>query len=280
MRRVPRATKRDDGDRGGGDALRRERLDGVLDALGHVLDELRGVVGDRHHRQAFDGCLQVQLELGPAVHLGEELLVLAFELDLDAGAQQLAVAGDAAGEVFLAAGHGLAGVHGGQQAPLHELVEGGQAGDAPLAELFDALHHEAVIGPGGAEAEGGAGHRVLDFGGQGGELGQHAALVLGHAGGVGAVHQVGQALLGAPQQAADLLGHREGQQGHQPVGLDLDQALHGAAGLALGEGDVDDQEAGEAVFEQKSVNTQAAPSATVAPTVWPVGASLAITLSG
>lgn len=28
------------------------------------------------------------------------------------------------------------------------------------------------------------------------------------------------------------------------------------------------------------MNTQAAPSATVAPTVWPVGASLAITLSG
>mgnify|MGYP000346553624 CR=1 FL=1 len=52
----------------------------------------------------FRSFLQMQLQLGAAVHLAEQFLVLAFQLDIDAGAQQLAVAGDAAGEVFLAAG--------------------------------------------------------------------------------------------------------------------------------------------------------------------------------
>ena len=71
-----------------------------LRPLGDVLHQLRPVVGQNHHRQAFDGFLQVQLQLGAAVHLAEQFLVLAFQLDIDAGAQQLAVAGDAGGRVL------------------------------------------------------------------------------------------------------------------------------------------------------------------------------------
>jgi hypothetical protein len=42
----------------------------------------------------------------------------------------------------------------------------GRPDDAAFAQFGDALHHQAVIGAGGAEAEGGAGHRVFHFGGQ------------------------------------------------------------------------------------------------------------------
>ena len=44
---------------------------------------MRGVVGDCHHRQPFDRLLQAELDAGAAVHLRQQLLVLAFEFDVE-----------------------------------------------------------------------------------------------------------------------------------------------------------------------------------------------------
>ena len=99
-----------------------------------------------------------------------------------------------AGEFFLAAADRFAGVHGRQQAALHEFGEGRQTGDALFAQFLDALHDQAVIGARGAEAEGGAGHGVFDLGSQGGQRGEDVAFILGAAGLADAVHHVGQFL--------------------------------------------------------------------------------------
>ena len=112
-------------------------------------------------------------------------------------------------------------------------MEGRQAGDARFAQFLDALHDQSVVGARGAEAEGRAGHRVLDLGGQRGQAGQHAAFVLGAARLADTVHQFGQPGFRLVEPAADLLGNRQAEQRHHPVGLDLDQALDGAPGLAL-----------------------------------------------
>ena len=78
---------------------------------------------------------------------------------------------------------------------------------------------------------------------------EHGAVVLGAARLAHAVHEVGELVLGARDEAAGVLGHREGEQRHHAVGLDLDQALGDAAGLARGEAVVEQQEVREAVVQ-------------------------------
>ena len=231
-------------DRGGD--FRRQPRNEFLHAVAHDFHQLRAVVGDRHRREMFDRLLQAQLEQDALVHLLQLVAVLLFQFDIDARAQQLAAAHDPAGQIFLPACHRLAGVHRRQQAALHEFAEDRQAGDALLAQFLDPLPDEAVVGTRSGEAGGGARDRVLDFGGQLRQFGEHLLLVFRVLGLDDAPHHLGQPGFGAGEPAAHLLGDRQAEHGEGAVGLDFDQALHGPSRLPLGQRLVDDDEAREA----------------------------------
>ena len=201
----------DERNRNGRDNVRGQMVQ-ILGSLGEILHQLRPVVGQDDDRQTFDRFLQTQLQACALVHLGEQFLILALEFDVDAGAQQLAVAGDAGGEFFLAAADRRAGIHCGQQTALHEFAEGWQAGNAGLAQFLDALHDQSVIGPRRAEAKGRTRDRVFDFGCQRRKRGQCLAFVLGRPRLADLIHQHSELLLAPVQPAADRFCHRQAEQ--------------------------------------------------------------------
>lgn len=66
-----------------------------------------------------------------------------------------------------------------------------------------------------------------------------------------AIHHFGQPLLGARQPATNFLGDRQAEQRHHAVSLDFNQSLHGAAGLALSQRNVEYEEARKTVVEHE-----------------------------
>ena len=63
------------------------------------------------------------------------------------------------------------------------------------------------------------------------------------------VHQFRQPGFRGVKPAADVLGDRQAEQRHHAVGLDLDQTLYRPACLALGQRNIEDQEARKAVVD-------------------------------
>ena len=71
---------------------------------------------------------------------------------------------------------------------------------------------------------------------------------------------VGQLRLHRAQVRRGLARHREGEQRHHPVGLDLEQALHHAAGLPEAHLAVEQEEAREAVLADAEIRIAPAAS--------------------
>ena len=100
----------------------------IMRRLCDVSEQTHDVVGDRRDRQAFDGLLKAQLQLGPVVHRSQQIAVLAFKFDVDPRTQQRDGSGQFVGELGLALLYGLARPHGWSDATLQEVRPGAVSG--------------------------------------------------------------------------------------------------------------------------------------------------------
>ena len=119
---------------GGGGEGRVHRQAGGVQALEDEMGEAGEVIADRRYRQALDRLLQAQLRAHALVHGAEEAVVLALEIDLDAGAQELRRARQLLRQVGLALLGGGAGAHGRVEAARQELRPAREAAHRRLAD--------------------------------------------------------------------------------------------------------------------------------------------------
>ena len=134
----------------------------------------------------------------------------------------------------------------GAQAPLGELAEGLQALDALLAQLRDPALDELVVGHGGAEAVVGLGLAPADLRLEPRQPVEQQRLVR-LARPDQRRRQLGQLALVAGELRRQSSRHRQGQERHHAVSVDLEQPLHHAPGLAPRQAVVEDEQTAEAV---------------------------------
>ena len=73
-----------------------------MQPLENEMQDGEDIIRNGADRNNLDGLLQFQLQTEPIVHFAQKILVLTFELDVDAGSQELCGAGQLAGKIFLA----------------------------------------------------------------------------------------------------------------------------------------------------------------------------------
>lgn len=81
---------------------RRHAVVNDRNALEQVAEKTHDVIRNCRDRQAFDGLLKAQLQLGPVVHRSQQIAVLAFKFDVDPRTQQRDGSGQFVGELGLA----------------------------------------------------------------------------------------------------------------------------------------------------------------------------------
>jgi hypothetical protein len=200
-----------------------------LGALDHVADHAHHVVHDGGHRQAFDRLLQAQLQLGAAVHaLSSAWFWRSRAMSTRVESKPLACA-TRSDRSCMPRRHGLASGHRGLKAPRHESADGGQAAHAPRAIRKCAC---APVRRRRGRRQSGTGWRPGRF-----RLRRPARQflqqVLRRCPLRARCHRSGGQRLFDGHDARRLPAcHRQGQQGHHAVGLDLEQALHQAPGHA------------------------------------------------
>ena len=116
----------------------------------------------------------------------------------------------------------------------------------PLAQLAAALAHQRVVGAPGREAEARLARQPLDHGGQVGDLAEQLRFV-GGAGSLEAFAELGELAFDGVELAGHRAGDREREHGHHAIHLDVEQALHLAAGVRRAGVDVEHEESGVAL---------------------------------
>ncbi len=61
----------------------------MFGGLEHIVQQARDVVADGRNRKSFDRLLQAKLHPGSLAHGCKQVAVLLFDLDIDAGAEQV-----------------------------------------------------------------------------------------------------------------------------------------------------------------------------------------------
>ncbi len=234
-----------DGEAGGEDGI--ERQAGVFECDQCVLDEADEVVGDARDAESFDSLGESEAQVGALVHGSEDLLVLGFERDIDAGAQQIGGAVNANGQIVESAADRIAGAHGGCEAEVDKFAEGLQAVDLGLTHGVEALIDEVVISAGSAETVLGGGTQLFDVGGHVRKLFEQGGVgmdVIGVGDGAG---DGGELVVELCDAWSDIACYGEREHGHEAIGFDIEQTLDESSESAIGEAVVVDEHATEAV---------------------------------
>ena len=193
------------------------------------LDQPHQVVGDGDDREPFDGLLQLQLKLRPAVHGFQQIEIGLLGLHAHSGGEELCGAGHAVGDIPKPVLHRDAGAHGGGEAAGHELPDGGAIAQRRLIQLADPLLHQTVIGPGRREAIAGLASERLGLASEGGEAFKQLPVLLDPA---FVEHSVGRgrrASLQLGQSRPRPPGEGKGEQRQEAIALDLHQLLQDMA---------------------------------------------------
>lgn len=110
--------------------------------------------------------------MGALFHGCEKLLVLGFERNIDACAQEVGGAFGALGEALDAVRNGKACRHRGRETAVEEHAEALKIHDPFFAEFGDALVHQRRIGPRSGETVAGAAGNLLDIPGDAAQVAQ------------------------------------------------------------------------------------------------------------
>ena len=228
----------------------RQTLSSPLD---RQLEQPQRIVGDGGGGQALNRLLQAELELGATVHRLEQRGVGRLRGDVDPRREHLGGAGDARDHLALALRGGGGGAHGGREPALHEVADAGASAERTLVELADPFLHQPMIGAAGGKAEARGRSQRLGAARERGEARQQFAVGV-H---VPGLRHLGCGLRRLALHPGDLhgagVGDGKGQQREQPVGLDLEQLLHDAAGHHRAAGLLHQYEAGEPVRARAEV---------------------------